>query len=309
MRENRERGGRGERVLRSIIMMIVTCYVSLYKHVVGCGHHYIKMATVERLEEKLNCPICLDQYKDPKILPCHHSFCTECLKEVAAINIDGKNTLNCPSCRKSIDIPMEGIIAFPNSFVVNDFLELLQKTGQQGDSNVTQNNEQTPLPTYNQYGHYPPHGPHDYPPHGSHDYPPHEQHNYPSPGPHDYPPPGSHGHHRGHRSPRHHGHRGHHHRGPRGHHHRGPHDYPPPGPHDYPPPGPHDYPPPGPHDYTLHGPHSHHHGHRGHRHHGHRGDHHRGHRGDHHRGPHGHHHRGPRGHHHRGPHGHHPPTT
>ena len=34
------------------------------------------------LYDELTCPVCLDKFVDPKILPCLHSFCTECLKQI-----------------------------------------------------------------------------------------------------------------------------------------------------------------------------------------------------------------------------------
>ncbi|KAL4222396.1 hypothetical protein ACF0H5_018435 [Mactra antiquata] len=35
---------------------------------------------IERLRDRmLQCPICMDEYKDPRILTCHHTVCLSCL--------------------------------------------------------------------------------------------------------------------------------------------------------------------------------------------------------------------------------------
>ena len=62
------------------------------------------------------CAICLCDYKDPRILPCGHSFCEECLKN-AVINYK----LICPSCRtkhKNIDLSL-----FPKNYGLIDEVE------------------------------------------------------------------------------------------------------------------------------------------------------------------------------------------
>ena len=34
----------------------------------------------EQFDNQLTCNVCLDQYTDPKVLPCHHSFCLKCIQ-------------------------------------------------------------------------------------------------------------------------------------------------------------------------------------------------------------------------------------
>ena len=82
---------------------------------------------LEKLEEQLTCSICLDQYKDPKILPCHHSFCRECLEEIPQTLEKGRCFIPCPSCREPAEVPEGGgVSALPPSFIINNLLEIYQ---------------------------------------------------------------------------------------------------------------------------------------------------------------------------------------
>ena len=33
----------------------------------------------QQFDDQLKCSVCLDQYTNPKTLPCHHSFCFKCI--------------------------------------------------------------------------------------------------------------------------------------------------------------------------------------------------------------------------------------
>ena len=77
-----------------------------------------------KLEEQLTCPVCLDHYTNPKILPCHHSFCQDCLE---GLPLDKKNEtcyLSCPTCRHCTELPEEGVGAFPVAFTLNNLKEM-----------------------------------------------------------------------------------------------------------------------------------------------------------------------------------------
>ena len=74
-----------------------------------------------KLEKILECPICLEEIKDPKMLPCQHSFCMEdCLKSLVESNSVSKEII-CPICRKKCSVPRKG---FPNNYTLQSLLEL-----------------------------------------------------------------------------------------------------------------------------------------------------------------------------------------
>ena len=55
------------------------------------------MNTVEEIEKEITCAICFDHYRDPKILPCLHYFCADCLQRLAA---RVGQPVPCPECRQ-----------------------------------------------------------------------------------------------------------------------------------------------------------------------------------------------------------------
>lgn len=51
------------------------------------------------LQEELTCPVCLDLYRDPHLLPCGHNFCKTCLDRLRRQADRGR--VRCPECRES----------------------------------------------------------------------------------------------------------------------------------------------------------------------------------------------------------------
>nr|XP_006823672.1 PREDICTED: E3 ubiquitin-protein ligase TRIM56-like [Saccoglossus kowalevskii] len=58
-------------------------------------------------EDFLCCVICLERYSDPKILPCHHTFCKKCLVQQAEKQTP--QILMCPTCNKSVKVPVNDL--------------------------------------------------------------------------------------------------------------------------------------------------------------------------------------------------------
>ena len=78
-------------------------------------------AALEKIEEQLTCSVCLGEYTNPKILPCFHSFCQQCLEGVPR-NQD--SALPCPTCRKPCELPKGGVAGLQTSFVMNNLTEV-----------------------------------------------------------------------------------------------------------------------------------------------------------------------------------------
>ena len=52
------------------------------------------------LQELLECPICMNLYENPHVLPCQHTFCKKCLILLQSNESNMKTTLDCPICRE-----------------------------------------------------------------------------------------------------------------------------------------------------------------------------------------------------------------
>ncbi|KAL3890337.1 hypothetical protein ACJMK2_002621, partial [Sinanodonta woodiana] len=66
------------------------------------------------------CSICMDIFKNPKLLPCHHSFCYKCLEDYVKVNLRN-GRFNCPMCRKSVELPPGGVASFQENFYIDSY--------------------------------------------------------------------------------------------------------------------------------------------------------------------------------------------
>ncbi|XP_015755954.1 PREDICTED: E3 ubiquitin-protein ligase TRIM71-like [Acropora digitifera] len=79
------------------------------------------------LKKEAECPLCLETVKNPKTLPCLHSFCLECLDELASFaRRQLQTTIKCPVCQTSFPIPDTDTFAnLPSSFHLNRLVDVL----------------------------------------------------------------------------------------------------------------------------------------------------------------------------------------
>ncbi|KAJ7392720.1 hypothetical protein OS493_010373 [Desmophyllum pertusum] len=89
----------------------------------------------DNLAKELECAVCLEQYKEPKVLPCLHSFCKTCLGGL--LNKQGEVwRINCPACRLSVEIPQGDIESLPANFFLNNLLSMVALHGDSDRSNL-----------------------------------------------------------------------------------------------------------------------------------------------------------------------------
>ena len=82
------------------------------------------------LKKEAECPLCLETVKDPKTLPCLHSFCLVCLDKHAHYTRRLlRKAIKCPVCQASFQIPQEDTFgSLPASFHLNRLVDLLALT-------------------------------------------------------------------------------------------------------------------------------------------------------------------------------------
>ena len=79
---------------------------------------------LQKFEEQLTCSVCLNIYKNPKGLPCQHSFCYDCLRSIGVYRQGDEHFLECPLCRKPAHVPHADFSSLPPAFVINSLVEL-----------------------------------------------------------------------------------------------------------------------------------------------------------------------------------------
>lgn len=63
----------------------------------------------------LSCRLCGNEYKEPKYLPCLHSFCHRCLRKYIAKNADIEGYFACPTCATEVSFSEEENVELPDN--------------------------------------------------------------------------------------------------------------------------------------------------------------------------------------------------
>ena len=76
--------------------------------------------TLEEMEQEITCAVCHEHYCEPKILPCLHYYCIECLQQLA--ERVGHPVL-CPECRRQAAFPLNDARQLSTPFFVHRMID------------------------------------------------------------------------------------------------------------------------------------------------------------------------------------------
>ena len=80
---------------------------------------------LDNLHEEVSCSVCMTTFTEPKILPCLHTFCLNCLNEILRTS-GGHDIIPCPECRREVQVPSSGNLKdLPTNFRINSLLDVL----------------------------------------------------------------------------------------------------------------------------------------------------------------------------------------
>ncbi len=74
--------------------------------------------TLKELEKEITCSVCQEHYTEPKVLPCLHYYCKECVLRLALRTASNK-PFSCPECREETTLPEGGVEELRTAFFIN----------------------------------------------------------------------------------------------------------------------------------------------------------------------------------------------
>uniref|UniRef100_A0AAQ6AFJ7 RING-type domain-containing protein n=1 Tax=Amphiprion ocellaris TaxID=80972 RepID=A0AAQ6AFJ7_AMPOC len=84
----------------------------------------------EQLVHELSCPICLQLYSDPVVLPCGHNYCRACICMTADTTDKSGILPRCPECREEY----QGMDSLQRNFKLSSIVEGYRASAPQGQT-------------------------------------------------------------------------------------------------------------------------------------------------------------------------------
>ena len=80
---------------------------------------------MNQMKDLMTCPVCALLFREPKILPCLHSFCMPCLESLVSFDAQHRSSLICPQCRRRVQIPGEGVSSLQTNLFAQNMLTVI----------------------------------------------------------------------------------------------------------------------------------------------------------------------------------------
>ncbi|NXG00283.1 TRI18 ligase, partial [Sakesphorus luctuosus] len=99
---------------------------------------------METLESELTCPICLELFEDPLLLPCAHSLCFSCAHRIlvshCATNepVESITAFQCPTCRYVITLSQRGLDGLKRNVTLQNIIDRFQKASVSGPNSPSE---------------------------------------------------------------------------------------------------------------------------------------------------------------------------
>ncbi|XP_056296086.1 probable E3 ubiquitin-protein ligase MID2 isoform X4 [Pseudoliparis swirei] len=109
---------------------------------------------METLESELTCPICLELFEDPLLLPCAHSLCFNCAHRILVSHCSTSKTLKsisafqCPTCRYVITLNHRGLEGLKRNVTLQNIIDRFQKASLSGPNSPTESRRLQPQRPY-----------------------------------------------------------------------------------------------------------------------------------------------------------------
>ncbi|KAG7329295.1 hypothetical protein KOW79_007469 [Hemibagrus wyckioides] len=105
---------------------------------------------METLESELTCPICLELFEDPLLLPCAHSLCFSCAHRILVSHCSGAKPLEsvsafqCPTCRHVITLSPRGLDGLRRNVTLQNIIDRFQKASFSGPGSPSESRLRPP---------------------------------------------------------------------------------------------------------------------------------------------------------------------
>ena len=73
---------------------------------------------LQKIQDQVTCGICLEPYKQPRLLKCFHVYCEQCLQRLVRGEREGQS-LPCPQCRQVTPLPVGGVSKLQGAFYIH----------------------------------------------------------------------------------------------------------------------------------------------------------------------------------------------